>query len=263
MSTQTTYTPPSRAELADRMRTAQPKMVLYRGGPEWFRFEFGGINYYIPPDMPGNPPVAHPTLRHADGTPQMVPATGRLEVGTRFGILYDKPSDVARGQMKNRGFGAVKGEASEDIVMFAVENHGVAGVVWLEGNESDALKIAASRKAFHKYRKVRAEAECQARDAFLANWQKQPGNQGKPLAAAPRPTEAQSLAREYLDATHEEVSEGKAYRCKKGCLETDSLEAYERHLRVAHGETPEGDAIEEPVKRKPGRPPNPKVQPEG
>jgi len=229
-----TYTPPSRDQLMARMQVQAPKMSLYQPGEKWLLIEFSGNHYWMPPDLGGRP-TAHPV------TGQEVPGDGRMLCGTHYGNIYSKTPQVdpVTGQRRRLvvGRGPMEGESADAIVVFAIENFGVRGVVWLEGNEGDEGKVAAARKIYQRWRRDSAEATVGVRRTFVNTWLALPANKGRTAAEAPPQTELQREAQEFLDEMAEERRLASAFICVHDGYDTNDQAKYIRHMKAAHNET--------------------------
>lgn len=220
---------PTRGMLSERIRQMKRGLVAYQPGRKWFSFEFGGVQYHIPPDL-GGKLVEHPVERDpATKRPRMVVANGELEIHDRYGILYDRPGEVPGGKMVPKGTGLLKGESSDAIIIYLVENYSERGCVWLEGDGNDEARKEAARKKIHRFLRGWAEDQRAARMEFVSNFKKlNPGRDVPP----PKGTELE--AQEYLDNLSQEARSAAAFVCDFNDYETSNWDAFERHLWAAH-----------------------------
>lgn len=221
------YTPPSRTELAEEIRHYAPAMHLYQGSPEWVTIEVHGRLVHFPPDL-GGTLVDHPTKRDAAGGPARVPADGRIAVRDVYGILRDP-----RNANRPYGIGLLPGQESSAIVMYLVENYQERGIVWLRGDETDQVRIDASKKLYSRFIRGWAEEQRGARAEFVRNFQDKPQNKG---LVPPPPTPPQIRAQEILDSISIEGRQGHEFMCTV-CYgwEGASFETYARHMKASHG----------------------------
>ena len=219
---------PSDAELAAELEASAPKRTLYRGGREWFRFEFNGKTYYMPPDLDGKM-GAHPDFRE-NRRPLMCKADGLLVLEGQRGKYRDSKNKVT-------GHGPLLGASADDIVKHAMRRFVESGVVVLMGDERDQARKDASRTLYVKHRRAWAQAQVDTYAATRENFSKKSENSGK---APPRPSKNQRMAQEILDSMREEGGDFYLYTCEHGCpLETNEQEAWKRHMRNAHKATNE------------------------
>jgi hypothetical protein len=239
------YSPPSRTELANEIRQYAPAMYLYHACPEWLEMQIFGRSFWVPPHQEGEPLIEHPQARargaHGEDLgPAMVKADGRLPVKDIYGILRDK-------KMLNRpiGVGLLEGQDAGSVVMFAVENYGERGIVWLRGDESDASRKTASRKLYIRFIRAWAEGERNARSEFLRRWQENKDNKGR---VPPPPTPTQIRGQEILDTIATETRTGAEFICTVAYdWEGSTFEKYARHMKAAHGKIvtpPKDDGVE-------------------
>ena len=250
MATALAYSAPSRDQLAQDIRRFKPAMYLYQGSSEWLPMEIFGTTFWIPPHLEGEPAVEHPTRRIMDPAtgnplgPEIVKADGLMAVRDVYGILRDK-------KMMNRpiGVGLLEGQDAGAIVMFAVENYGERGVVWLRGDETDDQRKGVSRKLYSRFIRGWAENERATRAAFVAKFEENVANKGR---IPPPPTQNQIRAQEILDTLSVERRTGAEYICTLAYdWEGNTWEKYARHMKAAHGriEAPPKDETTD----KPGR----------
>lgn len=245
MATAAQYRAPSRDELANEIRSYAPAMCLYRGSPEWLRMEIGGRDFHIPPHLPGEPMIPHPTITEKDGEPRLVRADGKVGIRDVYGILRD---------IKNRnqpiGVGLLVGMDAGSLVMFAAENYKDAGVVFLRGDKSDDGRMEASRKQYQQHKLAWAKQEKDARAAVVKSVKDK-----DPSAIPPPPTRNQIMAQEILDAAALSQRTGAEFICQV-CWgwEGDSFEKYATHMLAAHGrriQSPEQETTDAPGKATP------------
>jgi len=252
MATALNYSAPSRDQLAQDIRRYKPAMYLYQGSPEWLSMEIFGTTFWIPPHLPGEPLVDHPVRRLIDPVtgnplgPETVNADGMIAVRDVYGILRDK-------KMMNRpiGIGLLEGQDAGAIVMFAVENYGERGVVWLRGDETDLQRKDVSRKLYARFIRGWAQSEQAARAAFKAKWDENVVNKGR---MPPPPTANQNRAQEILDSLSIDRRTGAEFICTVAYdWEGNTWEKYARHMKAAHGrieERPKDDTAERPGRAK-------------
>lgn len=222
---------PNRDELAADIRHHLPAMYLFHDSPEWLPMEIFGRTFYIPPNLPDQRLVAHPVFRlknletGADLGPLMAKADGRLACRDIYGI-HRHPRTNAPERV-----GLMTGQDAGAIVIYACENFGDQGVVWLRGDETDAQRIEKSRKLYGKWIRGWAEGERAARAEFVGKWTQNPAHKGQ---IPPPPTPTQRRAQELLDS--QSISErGSEYICMIAYdWEGDSFETYQRHMKAAH-----------------------------
>jgi hypothetical protein len=243
------YTPPTRAEIVADLRRYAPGLEVYQPADEWLRIEFGGRDYWIPPDLEGDL-VPHPVLleKGEDGedVPKMVPANGRLRIKDAYGYHRDR-----RGRAT--GIGLLEGMDAGSWVSYALENYGHRGLVWLKGDDParDQKAQEAGRKLWYRYRKTWAEQEREARAAFIRNWEAIPGNKGR---VPPPPTSQQIKAQEFLDAQRESGRTGAEFICPSGCWEGSDFKKFQRHMRAAHGKDVADPKFDEDTTRRRAQP---------
>jgi hypothetical protein len=246
MATALAYSAPSRDQLAQDIRRYKPAMYLYQGSPEWLSMEIFGSTFWLPPHLEGEPMVDHPVRRIMDSNtgnplgPETVKADGLLAVRDIYGILRDK-------KMMNRptGIGLLDGQDAGAIVMFAVENYGERGVVWLRGDETDNRAKDVSKKLYARFIRGWAKSEQDTRTAFVAMWNV--ANKGR---VPPPPTDNQNRAQEILDTLAVDRRSGAEFICTVAYdWEGNSWEKYARHMKAAHGrieQRPKDDTAERP-----------------
>jgi len=238
------YSPPSRAELAREIQVYAPAMYLFHACPEWLEMQIFGRSFWMPPHQDGESLVEHPIVRvrgtqGEDLGPLMVKADGKLPVKDIYGILRDK-------RMLNRpiGVGLLEGQDAGSVVMFAVENYGERGVVWLRGDDTDVSRKAASRKLYVRFIRAWAEGERNARAEFIRRWQENKDNKGR---IPPPPTATQIRGQEILNTIATETRTGAEFICTI-CYgwEGGKFESYARHMKAAHGhvvQPPKDDTV--------------------
>jgi hypothetical protein len=234
MATALHVQPPSRDELAADIRHHLPAMYLFHDCPEWLVMEIFGRSQYLPPYRVGLPLIPHPVLRDIDPVtkqdlgPLMVQANGRLGVRDTYGIKRDPRSN------KPINVSLLEGQNAGDIVIFACENYGERGVVWLRGDESDVDRMDKSRKLYSRFVRGWAEGERTARSEMVGKFLALPANKGR---MPPPPTPNQIRAQNILDSQdiRDRVSE---FICRTAYdWEGDKFENYARHMKAAHGIT--------------------------
>lgn len=231
MSSQPSYTPPSRESLQARLHATLPRLTIYQPGEQWFWFQHAGNGYHVPPDQGGRL-VTHPV------TGAQVKADGRLEIFAHVGNVYDhrhRPPTVTQAVMP--------GETAAEIVMFVCEEYGIRGVVLLEGNAEDAGRIAAAKKLYARFRRSSAEEAVASRRAFITNWLGQPANKGRTPAEAPPMSELQRQAQDYLDDLAEDRTLA-MFICAHCGYDTNEFARYSKHMKSAHKETVSEEARE-------------------
>lgn len=217
---------PTDSELVDDIRAVVPGLKLYRPSPDWWGFPFDGIEYDMPPDLPGHPEVPHPT-RSDNGRPVMVKADGTLEVHDRYGPLLDPKTK------KPAGFGPVPGHTAMAVAKHALRKHQQHGVTLLRGDASDATRKKKAQAMFLQHQRLWAEAQVSARAKYVENFRKNKKNQG----LDPRdPSPLQALAQEILDDLLDSGTKTFRYACNSRCYATNDLSKFERHLRLRHSE---------------------------
>ena len=248
MATALNYSAPSRDQLAQDIRRYKPAMYLYQGSPEWLSMEIFGSTFWLPPHLQGEPEVEHPVRRIMDPNtgnplgPEMVNADGMIAVRDVYGILRDK-------KMMNRpiGIGLLEGQDAGAIVMFAVENYGERGVVWLRGDETDDQRKDVSKKLYSRFIRGWAKSEQDTRAAFVAKFEQNVANKGR---VPPPPTDNQIRAQEILDTIAVDRRSGAEFICTVAYdWEGNTWEKYARHMKAAHGrieERPKDDTAERP-----------------
>jgi hypothetical protein len=234
--------PPSREELSREIRQHIPAMYLFHDCPEWLRMEIFGRDFWMPPRLEDEPMVEHPVFRDAAGEPVMVKADGTLPCRTIYGIHRDartnRPTHV----------GPLTGQDADAIIVFAVENYGERGVLWLRGDETDKKRKETSRKLYARWVRGWAESERAARSEFVSKFQTNPQNKGR---VPPPPTPNQLRAQNLLDS--QAISErASTFVCMVAYdWEGESWEKYARHMKAAHGQTverPKDDTTANPGK---------------
>lgn len=210
---------PTRDQIADEVRSLLPGMTLYRPSPDWWKFEFSAIEYWMPPDLPGAPKVPHPV------TGKNVRANGRILVKDRYGIYYDPKTRRPIGR------GPMKGEDTWSIVVHALQKWGPSGLVLLRGDDHDAPRIAQAHKKYRQSMRTWAEAQREARVAFCENFKKQPQNKDRPI---PPPSARQRIAQEILDEFKEDAAGTFMYACESGCYAGNDPVKFKRHLKANH-----------------------------
>ena len=217
---------PTDAEIVDDIRAVIPGLKLYRPSPDWWSLPFGGQDLWMPPDLPGQPMVAHPT-KTRDGRSVMVKADGILEVRDRYGPQLDKKT------RKPAGFGPTEGEDALAQAKHALRKHQQHGVTLLRGDASDEKRKEKARRMFKQYQRIWAEAQVAAYAKRRENFKKLDKNKGlEPPVASP----LQKLAQEILDELMDEGSKTFKYACDTRCYSTNDLAQFERHLRLRHPE---------------------------
>lgn len=217
---------PTDAEIVDDIRSMVPGLNLYRPSPDWWSFDFGGQEYYMPPDLPGEPMVPHPT-KTKDGRAVMVKANGILEVRDRYGPLLDPKTKKAAG------WGPVPGETALAIAKLALRKHQMHGVALLRGDETDVKRKKNALAMFMQHQRQWAEAQVQARAKYVKNFRENKKNEG----LDPRdPSPLQVLAQEILDDLLDSGTKTFRYACNSRCYATNDLSKFERHLRLRHPE---------------------------
>ena len=217
---------PTDEELVDDIRSVVPGLRLYRPSPDWWSFEFSGSRLYMPPDLPGQPEVPHPTLKE-NGRAVMVKANGLLEVHDRYGPLLDPKT------RKPSGHGPVPGETALAQAKLAVRKHQQHGLTLLRGDASDATRKAKAQAMFLQHQRLWAESQVSARAKYVENFRKNKKNQG----LDPRdPSPLQALAQEILDDLLDSGTKTFRYACDSRCYATNDLSKFERHLRLRHPE---------------------------
>jgi len=217
---------PTDAEIVDDIRAVIPGLKLYRPSPDWWALEFAGRNLWMPPELPGEPMVPHPTEKK-DGRPLMVKANGTLEVRDRYGPQLDEKTK------KPAGFGPAKGEDALSQAKHALRKHQQHGVTLLRGDASDEQRKKKALAMFMQHQRTWAEAQVAAYAKRRENFKKQDKNKG---LAVPQASPRQKLAQEILDELMEQGSKTFKYACENRCYSTNDLEKFERHLRVRHPE---------------------------
>jgi len=217
---------PTDAQIVDDIRAVIPGLKLYRPSPDWWSLPFAGQDLWMPPDLPGEPMVAHPT-RMKDGRPLMVKANGILEVRDRYGPQLDEKTK------KPAGFGPTKGEDALSQAKHALRKHQQHGVTLLRGDATDEQRKKKARAMFKQYQRMWAEAQVAARAKYVKNFKNLPKNAG----LDPRdPSRLQVLAQEILDDLLDSGIKTFRYTCESRCYATNDLSKFERHLRLRHPE---------------------------
>ena len=215
-------TPTTAANLKARIAGMQMALVLYRAGTDWYRMEYGGVDFWIPPDL-GGELGEHPV------TQEMVPCDGQLEVRDQYGVTRDHQTKLPKE------YGVVQGMDAVNIVLFSqnVQQHVGAGVVWLEGNDQDQLRRQLSAERVKKSKLTWAESEVHARREIIANWQR--ANPGVSVAQAPPMTPSQTRAQELMDSIRAEAAMNRgAYVCEYEGDASDSFVSMKRHREINH-----------------------------
>ena len=214
-------------ELAEDIRQHARGMPLYNPDGRWFHFEYGGRQFWVPPDL-GGKATEHPVETDAKGRPLVVKGDGILEVKDQYGFLFEKP-----GSRKVTGYGLLPGMDAIAIVVYAQGNYGNRGIVWLRGDETDEDRKRFAKAQLVKAKRAWAEEEVQARAAFLEHWKRTPSHQGR---IPPPPTVTQREAQEFLDSNlAADQRTGAEFMCPFWDYETEDWDRYARHMRVAHG----------------------------
>lgn len=217
---------PTDQELVDDLRAVIPGLRLYRASPDWWSLPFGGQDLWMPPDLPGQPLVPHPT-KTKNGRPVMVKADGTLEVHDRYGPQLDERTK------KPAGFGPTKGETALAIAQHALRKHQQHGVTLLRGDASDEKRKKKALAMFMQYQRTWAEAQVAAFAKRRENFKKQDKNKGlEPPTASP----LQKLAQEILDELMDQGGKTFKYACENRCYSSNDLEKFKRHLRLRHPE---------------------------
>lgn len=230
---------PSQAEVFQEIREYSPAMRLYRGHDQWWKFEFAGRDYHVPPDI-GGKLTRHPV------TDEMVKGDGILSVRDIYGRMQEKGNRKFTGAI-----GLLEGQEVSAVLMFALTNHSDKGLVWLKGDSTDEARKKASRTMVRNFNKAWAEQQIEARAGFIENFKRFPKNAGKRV---PPPSNDQRRAQRLLDSLAEQGAEGYEFVCEHMCSDFDNFEDYARHMRVQHQKAVAAPGTPEPEPEPPTPP---------
>jgi hypothetical protein len=217
-------------DIEREIRAQSVTYYFYQPAPEWYPVEYGSKITLFPPDLPGEPLVAHPVERDGTGRAKMVPANGIAAVKDQYGPVYNP--EISKKLIPNQ---PLQGETANDFFRFVSNEptHANRGIVRLMNDGKDDLRKAVAKKKYQQTRLAWAEGELQARAEFVTNFNQQPQNKGRKV---PSPKASEVAAQEFMDELR---SEGKVvvakYSCEHGCaIETDDFAKYQRHMKVSH-----------------------------
>lgn len=249
------------------MSTPAAGWRLYNARDDWFKFDYGAITYYVPPDK-GGELDDHPVFDENDRTPQQVVCNGELRVDDRVGRIY--AVSASGGPTSKATPGKKVYDSARDIVRFAVHSFGDRGITFLTGDpRSDEARKRQARDAYLQAQVAADQYTVQAYDEHMQKWKLRPQNANRPL---PMPPEPVRLARERLDqrdAARQGIRQAFKFACNIcGQYATNDEMKYQTHMAVNHGQgelvkrTAEGEepqapdleaAVVQPKRR--GRPP--------
>lgn len=208
---------------------------LYNARSEWFQFQFGGVYYYIPPDL-GGTTDEHPVKDLANGHPQPVVCDGILRVDDRVGYVYQTsasggPTSIRTGNRKVY-------ETAREIVRAIVRMYGDRGITFLTGDQkSDEARKNQARNAYLSKQVEHDIYIVNTWDEEIQKWKKRPQNQGQPMPTPPEPVR---LARERLDlrdAQRRGLRPSYKYVCQScASYATDDEPKFKLHMAVNHGQ---------------------------